>query len=324
MVNNITLFTNGTLATKDGREFTRLMGGFGDNKPMFTIWQAAELLGIRTGDLRENFTRNISNFEELIDVIDLKSANVQNESHATTEITTFFKSIGYSQSKLNATEFWLIFSLSGMMKLVKISSSRESWSIYNNFLEDYFKTKAENIVMKKTLQEELEFLEEQKGNILGKMFMCKDETRKMELFTEAEKLSERIQLIVVAISNENLVKQLQPQLNIAERLTSTDSCYDMNAFSKAIAIKGLGRNNMFEWLRNKGILRYNNEPFQQYLHYFKVIYTPNPNNNKMNIKTLVRPNGVPYIFKKLVEDGKMISKSVDEILSELEPEVILN
>jgi len=33
----IKLFTDGEVKIKD-RKFTRLMGGFGNDKPMFTIW----------------------------------------------------------------------------------------------------------------------------------------------------------------------------------------------------------------------------------------------------------------------------------------------
>lgn len=154
----IELFTDGKVKTKEGREFTRLIGGFGNDKPMFTIWQCGELLGITSREITQNYERNKENFTNNLDVIDLKSAITENDSDITVDITSFLKNVGYSQNKLNATKRWLTFSFSGMMKLVKIATTKESWNIYNDFLEDYFKTKAENVVMKKSIDKEIEEL----------------------------------------------------------------------------------------------------------------------------------------------------------------------
>ena len=124
------LFTDGKFKTSSGRDFTRMIGGFGEGKPMFTIWQAGELLNLRTGKVVEDYTRNASNFEINIDYKDLKSAKNRKE------INNFLKGIGYSQSKLNATSQWLTFSLSGLLKLIKISDISND---YTKFLKEYFK-----------------------------------------------------------------------------------------------------------------------------------------------------------------------------------------
>lgn len=151
-----------------GREFTRLIGGFGENKPMFLLWQVAELLGLKTKAIGENFVNNEGNFEKDIDFIDLRSAIDGIDSEITVDITKVLKEMGYSQNKLNATKRWLAFSYSGMMKLVKIATTEESWKIYNNFLEDYFKTKAENKILKATLAEQINNMYEQYDLIYGK------------------------------------------------------------------------------------------------------------------------------------------------------------
>ncbi|WP_061328804.1 hypothetical protein [Clostridium botulinum] len=220
------LFTSGKVKTGK-REFTRLIGGFGEDKPMFLLWQCSELLGLKTKALGENFTNNEDKFQKNIDFIDLKFAIDKTDSEINIDITKFLKEVGYSQNKLNATKRWLAFSFSGMMKLVKIATTKESWEIYDRFLEDYFKTKAENKVMKKTLNEEKEFLTERKKFILGSMFMEQDEQKRMDLFRENEKISNRIKDIDVVLNKEKVIQELQPKIKIADSVTNTNNCYDL-------------------------------------------------------------------------------------------------
>ena len=66
---------------------------------------------------------------------------------------------------------------------------------------------------------------------------------------------------------------------------------------------GIGRNTMFELLRDKGILQSNNLPYQRYIDagYFRVIeqkYTYN-GEVRINLKTLVYQRGLSYIRKLL-------------------------
>lgn len=318
MSNVIQLSTRGNVTTKDDRQFTRLVGGFGDDKPIFTIWQAAELLGLSTREVTQNYERNLENFESNLDVLDLKSAVTENDSNRPVEITKFLKENGYSQNKLNATKQWLAFSFSGMMKLVKIATTKESWEIYNNFLEDYFQTKAENQTMKKTIKEQLQELREEKAKLYGMAIVDENEMKRFELLRTVEKISDSITELEKIIVKEETIEVLRPKIQIANTVTETDSCYDVGSFSKILGLKGLGRNNMFAWLRDKKILMSNNDPYQTHTKYFKVVPVENPYTGGTNNKTLVRANGIEYIVKKLIDDGKIITKSIEEIINELE------
>ncbi|BAO04986.1 antirepressor protein [Clostridium botulinum B str. Osaka05] len=311
------LFTDGKVKAGE-REFTRLIGGFGKDKPMFLLWQAGELLGQETREVTQNFERNRNNFDERIDFIDLKSLITENDKTETVDITSFFKSIGITHHKYGRASQWLAFSFSGMMKLVKIATTKESWAIYDRFLENYFKTKAENKVMKKTLDEEKEFLTERKKFILGSMFMEQDEQKRMDLFRENETISNRIKEIDVVLNKEKVIQELQPKIKIADSVTHTNNCYDLGTIAKILNIKNMGRNNLFKWLKEKEILMDNNAPYQRYIKYFKVITVTNRYTNMANNKTLLRPNGVEYIVKKLIDDNKIITKPVNETLEELE------
>lgn len=67
---------------------------------------------------------------------------------------------------------------------------------------------------------------------------------------------------------------------------------------------GIGRNRLFQFLRDNDILMNNNQPYQQYIDrgYFRVIeqkYTKPDGTTHINIKTLVYQRGLDYIRKLL-------------------------
>lgn len=310
------LRTNGNIKTSDNREFTRLVGGLGKDKPMFTVWQAGELLGLRTSDIMDNFNNNIDEFEDTIDFIDLKSLNDGIVKTETIDVTGFLRSVGITHHKYGRTKQWLAFSFSGMMKLVKIATTKESWKIYDRFLEDYFQTKAENKVMKETIVNQIEEWKNQKALFMGLAVMERDEIKQIELLKQMENANENITKLEKSLAKEEVLKQLQPRLHFADTITDTDSCYDIGSFAKILGVKDLGRNNMFKWMRNKELLMKGNEPYQRHMKYFKVI--PTENNGYINNKTLLRPNGIEYIVKKLIEDDVVVTKTVEQIINELE------
>ncbi len=311
MKNELKLFTDGVVTVKD-REFTRLIGGFGEDKPIMTIKQIAELMDYEVKVVNQTIKRNIDDFiKEEGYIQDLKEVT---ESDHNLEV---LKSLGYTNMAIAKAKNIYILSEAGFLLYLKFAECDKAIELYKGFIEDYFKTKAENKVMEKTLVEEKEFLIERKKFILGSMFMEQDENKRIEFFKENEKITQRITKIEVTLSKENIIEQLQPQLSIADRFTNSDNVYDFNTFSKVLSIKGLGRNNLFDWMRKQKILMSNNQPYQRYIEYFKVLAIENKYNGKINYKTMIKANGVKYIFDRLIKDGKIIPKSVEEIMSEL-------
>lgn len=315
-MNELKLVTSNSVKTEDNREFTRLVGGFGEDKPIFTVWQAAELLGLTSREIAQNYKRNKSEFAYDLDVIDIKSAVTQSDSDQKLVAETLSEALGYHQNKFNATKEWLAFSYSGMMKLVKIATTKESWTIYDNFLEDYFQTKAENQVMENTIEEEIKELIKQKAFFMGMVAQEEDELGQIKMMKEYENVNKRITKLEKSLTKEETIKELQPKLHIADKVLDTKSSYDIGTFAKILEVADMGRNNMFKWMRSVGILMDGNVPYQQYAKYFKVI--PVERNGYTNYKTLLRPNGVEYIVKRLIKEGEVLPKSVNDILSELE------
>jgi anti-repressor protein len=109
-------------------------------------------------------------------------------------------------------------------------------------------------------------------------------------------------------------KELEIANNMINTFTSSKGAYDIGTFAKILNVKGLGRNNVFAWLKDNGYLMKNKEPYQIYLKYFKVIQVPTLVGDK--IKTLLTPNGVIYFYKKLSKEFEL-NKTKEEVIKEL-------
>lgn len=101
--------------------------------------------------------------------------------------------------------------------------------------------------------------------------------------------------------------ELMPKVEMYDIAMGTDRLIEMSAVSKVLSFRNMGRNNLFSYLQAKKILRFNNEPYQQYVTagYFKVVRETFIKNSYEGIynKTMVTQKGVDYIGKLLTEDG---------------------
>lgn len=113
--------------------------------------------------------------------------------------------------------------------------------------------------------------------------------------------------------------KMKPIVSLVDKFTNINQSYDVGTFSKIIYSKenNLGRNRLFDWLRKKKILMSNNTPYQNYIDYFNVIAVENEYNGKINYKTMIKPNGITYIYKRLVNDGRVIDKPIEQVIEEL-------
>lgn len=88
----------------------------------------------------------------------------------------------------------------------------------------------------------------------------------------------------------------------------SDTATDIATVSKVLNFKGVGRNNLYEILRQKGILQNNNIPYQRYVDqgYFRVIeskWNSPLGEVRVNFKTVVYQKGVEFIAKTLKNLG---------------------
>ena len=106
------------------------------------------------------------------------------------------------------------------------------------------------------------------------------------------------------ISNLNTkVLEMKPKADFFDAVADSKTAISMNDASKVLAIPGYGRNNLFEFLRNEGILDKFNVPYQRYVDcgWFRVIeqkYTKN-GEQCVSTKTLVYQKGLDAIRKRI-------------------------
>lgn len=123
-------------------------------------------------------------------------------------------------------------------------------------------------------------------------------------------LAESQQLIELLVKKtevlEETIAEQAVELETWRIVSNSDDWQEMSSIAKALNYKGFGRNKIFEYLREIGVLRYNNEPYQQYVDrgYFKTIEqkVDLPYGTAMiNKKPVVSQKGLDFIRRKLDE-----------------------
>lgn len=107
---------------------------------------------------------------------------------------------------------------------------------------------------------------------------------------------------------EALKKQnqlMQPKAEFFDAVTDSKTAIPIGDVAKILDI-GIGRNKLFEFLREKNILTSDNRPYQRYIDagYFRVIEQKYEVNGevRINIKTLVFQKGIDWIRKQLAKE----------------------
>ena len=101
------------------------------------------------------------------------------------------------------------------------------------------------------------------------------------------------------------IEKLKPAAEFAYQICSSKDAIDIGNCAKVLN-RNIGRNNLFEFLRNRKVLQQDNIPYQKYIDsgYFRVIetkYAIPSGETKISLKTLVLQKGVAYINKLLRE-----------------------
>lgn len=106
------------------------------------------------------------------------------------------------------------------------------------------------------------------------------------------------------------VRELQPKADFYDAVTESDDVIEMSKVSKILNYPGMGRNNLFEFLRSQDVLRpgpwNNNEPYQKYVDrgYFKIVEQKveiSDGDYLISRKTVVTQKGMDFIRKLLDE-----------------------
>lgn len=110
------------------------------------------------------------------------------------------------------------------------------------------------------------------GYIQGEESMNDDDLIARALVMAQKKIELREQQLKEKDAQLELQK---PKVDFADHVTDSDNAIDMGTFAKYAQKQGItmGRNTLFKWLRDQGVLMDNNVPYQRYLNagWFRVI-----------------------------------------------------
>lgn len=105
-----------------------------------------------------------------------------------------------------------------------------------------------------------------------------------------------------ALQKQNLL--MQPKAEFFDAVAGSKTAISLGEVAKVLDM-GIGRNKLFEILRQKHILMRNNQPYQQYVDmgYFRVIEQKYEVHGevRISIKTLVYQKGIDWIRKQLMK-----------------------
>lgn len=102
------------------------------------------------------------------------------------------------------------------------------------------------------------------------------------------------------------IEEMKPKAEFFDAVADSKTAIQIGDVAKLLAVKGLGRNNLFEFLRQKKVIGKDNIPYQQYVDtgYFRVIeqkYTVD-GEVRISIKTLVYQKGIDWIRRMVAAE----------------------
>lgn len=118
-----------------------------------------------------------------------------------------------------------------------------------------------------------------------------------------EDSTKKIQLL------ETKIEEMQPKADFYDDVADSNNTCDMQTVAKTLNFKGVGRNNLFEILRDNKILQYDNIPYQKYVDrgWFRLIETKyhdkKTSEPRVSFKTVVFQKGIEKISNLLKELG---------------------
>nr|DAQ69230.1 MAG TPA: hypothetical protein [Caudoviricetes sp.] len=124
----------------------------------------------------------------------------------------------------------------------------------------------------------------------------------IKLLTELKKEREEKKLL------EKRVIEMKPKEDFYDAVTQSNETCDFAQAAKILNFKGIGRNKLFEILRDKEILRPNNQPYQKYVDsgWFKVVEVSSVDRYgdlRLFYKTVIYQKGLDKISKILLDLG---------------------
>ena len=270
-----------------GIDIPIIEGGFKEESRIATVLMISDVHKIEVKIINQSIKRLIDK-KRLIkntDYIDLLSDD-------NFKVTASDLGLITSNGQKNA----FILSERGYSKLIKYMDDDKSWEVMDQFIDEYFE-------MRKTIREVIN------AEDLALLRICKSNSPEETALAVKEYRCVITQPLVKALEEQ------KPLVDFANKVSTANNSIDMGEMAKLLHEKNninIGRNRLFEILRNKKILMSNNVPYQTYIerNWFKLIET-----------TKETQYGTK-VFTKVLVTGSGQLKIADIIIGEFSKELV--
>jgi len=270
-----------------GKEIPVIEGGFGERQKVMLAKTIAEIHKTKVDKVNELINNHLDEFEFGVDILNLKGNKNFETLAKGNEI--------YTQNALNKAKYIYLLSEQGYMLLVGFMKTDKAKEIRKQLRREYF-----------AMREVINSKDQLRANLLLSIY-----NGGQAGIIASHKLAE----LEVEEAMKPLVETIQVLSPMAEKYNifiDNEGLTDVNSLAKNLAIKNLGRNNFYKYLRNKGLLQKDNCPYQRYVNDELFVLKPAGSyivgeDTIQNYKTYITTKGVNKIIDMLIEDQYLAS-----------------
>lgn len=159
------------------------------------------------------------------------------------------------------------------------------------------------------MAKELSMVENNEKGRQARLYFIEVEKRARE-FAEGPGLLARAVLTAQKVIDDQtrLISEMKPKADYYDAVAGSKSAIPMGIVAKEIDFEGIGRNALFAFLRDEGVLMQDNVPYQDQIDAgrFRVVeqkYAATSGEIKISCTTLVHPRGIQHIIRLLEKAG---------------------
>lgn len=159
------------------------------------------------------------------------------------------------------------------------------------------------------MAKELSMVENNDKGRQARLYFIEVEKKAREVFTGPMLLAKAVlEAQTMLAHKDQVILEMKPKAEFFDAVAGTKDAIRMGQAAKILDFVNVGRNSLFEILRDHKVLQANNQPYQTQVDAgrFRVIlqeYQTPDGETHINSTTLVYPKGMEYIRKLLIQEG---------------------
>lgn len=274
-------------------------GGFGEGQKVVLARTVAEIHEVELKDINRLINDNIDEFEENIDILDLK--NSVDSNHPLLEL-------GFTKQSISNSKNIYLLSEQGYMALASLMRTEKAKEIRKQFRREYFNMR--QVINSSEQLKAMALLRAVETNGAESVMAIKEYTN-----------------IRIQEETKPLIDKIEKQETIIDRVINDKGLYSIDVIGKILKpySKEMGAKNIFKYLRKEKILidaeytHRHNLPYDKYREYFQVkqIEKETFYDIKTFTKTYFTGKGVKWFLNRLVKVGLLTNSQKDCVANEI-------